>query len=349
MELYKQLFDLTKEDNSPFYYSDHRHNDGFIYRIFLYRLSSYSEFKKPSAIESRGIMFRLEETPVLVSRPFEKFFNYHEIPDNERPSTEDVIQLDEKFDGSLIRTFYDANGNLNFASKGSLTSEHAAAANRIFDSWDNNSKTIVKHFATEYTMLFEYCSPEHQIVIKYPEPKLKLIGIRHTLDGTYFKLKPLNSVYENIPEVMAGLYDSPVSNFEGYVGIDKTGRRFKLKTKKYLELHKLKDDINNTSRLIDCILNEKSDDLVNAFSEYPEIIESVRKMESLVIPRYRKFITEIEEFYSAVQHQEKRTAVEMLKAKCPELFHAVISRYNGKKFDDKKLFKLLHEDEILKL
>lgn len=85
-ELYQQLFQLTTEENSAFYLKDEVCLwDGFEYRTFLYRLASWTEFKKPSAVESRGIMFRKESSEwVLVSRPFQKFFNMGEIFSNKK-------------------------------------------------------------------------------------------------------------------------------------------------------------------------------------------------------------------------------------------------------------------------
>ena len=58
-ELYKQLIDLTNV-NESFFFKDFP-VDERIYRIFNYRLASYTEFLIPGAIECRGIMFLVDE------------------------------------------------------------------------------------------------------------------------------------------------------------------------------------------------------------------------------------------------------------------------------------------------
>lgn len=79
-DLYKNLCALPSQTDA-FYSVDQVGADGFTYRIFLYRLASYSDWLYPGALESRGIMFRIEEdgSTTLVSRPMEKFFNWKEM------------------------------------------------------------------------------------------------------------------------------------------------------------------------------------------------------------------------------------------------------------------------------
>lgn len=77
-ELYDNLMQLVKT-NEAFYYVDHVLND-IIYRVFTYRLASYTDFLEPDALECRGHMFRVDGDGVeLVSLPLEKFFNLHEV------------------------------------------------------------------------------------------------------------------------------------------------------------------------------------------------------------------------------------------------------------------------------
>src|SRR4051812_34761660 len=79
IQLYQNLMKLTDE-NEAFYFVDYGP-----YRVFNYRLASYTDFMSPDALEARGIMFYVNEwdpadLPKLVCRPFKKFFNKDENP-----------------------------------------------------------------------------------------------------------------------------------------------------------------------------------------------------------------------------------------------------------------------------
>ena len=70
------------ETNEAFYYKDFT-KENSIYRIFNYRLASYTDFQLPGALECRGTMFEINEDgePIrLASLPMEKFFNLNEVP-----------------------------------------------------------------------------------------------------------------------------------------------------------------------------------------------------------------------------------------------------------------------------
>ena len=76
--LFDNLMALTQ--NEAFYYVDAVYG-GKTYRIFNYRLASYSDFLLPDAFNARGTTFRLDDTGVeLASLPPMKFFNLWENP-----------------------------------------------------------------------------------------------------------------------------------------------------------------------------------------------------------------------------------------------------------------------------
>ena len=83
-KLYDDLMALV-EESEAFYYKDFL-AEGVIYRIFNYRLASYTEFLRPGALECRGHMFEVTDDSRearairLASLPVEKFFNLNENP-----------------------------------------------------------------------------------------------------------------------------------------------------------------------------------------------------------------------------------------------------------------------------
>lgn len=79
--LYNDLMNLVNETDSSFYFTDQEEN-GQMYRIFNYRLASYTEFLKPNALNCRGTMFYINENNEflgLAALPPAKFFNDGEI------------------------------------------------------------------------------------------------------------------------------------------------------------------------------------------------------------------------------------------------------------------------------
>lgn len=102
--IYDRLMEIVGLDET-FYYVD-QILGSVTYRIFLYRLASYTQWTyNKYAIESRGITFALDENGdpwYLASWPFEKFFNYHEV-------TTDINTLAEALvsNGLLSREVYE--------------------------------------------------------------------------------------------------------------------------------------------------------------------------------------------------------------------------------------------------
>jgi T4 RnlA family RNA ligase len=126
-KLYDNLIALTKA-NEAFYYQDFE-LDGKKYRIFNYRLASYTDFQQPGALECRGVMFEVQDEVAvrLASLPMEKFFNLNENPMTMNLDLTQVVRIEEKADGSLMST-YIHNDQLRLKSKGSLFSEQALHA-----------------------------------------------------------------------------------------------------------------------------------------------------------------------------------------------------------------------------
>ena len=81
--LWNDLMTLVDESEA-FFYVDQEYA-GTWYRIFNYRLASYTEFMRPNGLECRGHTFQISEEGKdatmlrLVSLPMEKFFNLYEV------------------------------------------------------------------------------------------------------------------------------------------------------------------------------------------------------------------------------------------------------------------------------
>lgn len=324
-EMYKDLMTLV-DTNEAFFYSDHIHTSG-TYRIFLYRLASYSQWLFPHALEARGITFEVDGDDVveLVSWPFDKFFNYRENPFTMDLDFTKTIQILDKMDGSLISSML-IDGRLWLKSKGSLFSDQAIAANR-FIKLDESIDLLefVENMAKENcTVCMEYTAPDNRIVIGYPEAALTVLCVRDNETGRYFPLDMFEDDYEDASvffvddaiESVKQLTDNNVEAFvdkipemediEGYVLLLSDGTRVKIKTEWYLVLHRIKDSINSQRRLFEAIVYETIDDVKAAFYDDEMALETIDSMEIKVLKLQKDTINTVENFHAANKHLDRK-------------------------------------------
>ena len=167
LKLYNDLIELADTDEA-FFYKDF-YVDETLYRVFNYRLASYTDFLKPSALECRGIMFEVKDGLVvrLASLPMEKFFNLYENPMTMDLDLSEVDDVELKVDGSLISTYLHTDHSLRLKTKGSLESDQALDAMAFLEHPDNEEFRMQLQVlaALGYTVNMEWCAPHNRIVL----------------------------------------------------------------------------------------------------------------------------------------------------------------------------------------
>lgn len=329
-KLYDELISLC-DTTEAFYFKDHTHLDK-TYRIFDYRLASYTDFCQPSALECRGTMFEVTESGEfikLASRTMDKFFNYGENPFtmfDSNISSSDIEMAIDKLDGSLISTFMNGDVRVQCKSKGSLSSDHAVLANKLLQNDQKKENEVVILESYGYTVNFELLSPELRIVVPYQKDELRFLNARHRVSGEYL---PMEELKENYPELYStSVYqdgyiskDVPMKDtlhetvlavremkgdIEGFVFKLKSGTFFKVKTDKYCALHHTKDSINVDSNLFNAVLEGATDDLRQLFATDEYCITKIKKMEHLVFSTYNNIIDVVTKFYESNKHLERK-------------------------------------------
>ena len=116
-------------------------------------------------ISCRGLIVDTETGEVII-RPFQKFFNYEEVPDEIPWETSDYIYVQEKMDGSL-GILFNFNGEWVLSTRGSFTSEQAIRGMEIL-----RSKYILDVFEPSAAYICEIIYPENRIVVDYGEEKI---------------------------------------------------------------------------------------------------------------------------------------------------------------------------------
>ena len=251
--------------------------------LAIFNYSIDADFSDLLVCEARGIIIRLDTLDV-VCWPFRKFFNYQEQwADKIDWST---ARVQEKIDGSIIKYFWNP-----------ITEEWQWATNSVINAKDclvdsltgesfydiilkaNNYNNIVSSFKNkEYTYIFELTSPQTQVVIKYKDTVLHVIGQKSNINNkevnidnfaVYHRPKTYSlSSLEDCIEAAKQLNTSDAVTNEGFVVVDGNWNRIKIKSPEYLMLHRMVNNHKLTKeRIIKIILS--GEDIKNMSEIFP--------------------------------------------------------------------------------
>jgi T4 RnlA family RNA ligase len=351
--LYNKLMILVKESNNAFYYKDSV-IDSRKYRIFNYRLASFTDFIKDGALECRGHMFDITDPSnvTLSSLPMEKFFNLNENPMTQDLDLANVISIYEKADGSLIST-YIHNGQLKLKSKGSITSVHCIEAMKWLDSNKNEKlkKDLEIIAKNDMTVNLEWCSPEQRIVIAYEKPMLKILNIRCHKTGLYIDESIMTEEMKKylvseiklekclIPDFIKEIPNMS-DNIEGFVILFENKQRVKLKTNKYYNEHQLLGSLKNPRNIYELIIDEQIDDICAKYYDDPIITKMIDDIQIIVKNVYNNVEDSIEKFVDAERSLVRKDFYKKAKENFDELYlNIVMRRYSGETIDLKQFMK----------
>lgn len=375
IQIYNDLMKLV-QNNEAFEYKDQISPGGGLYRVFSYRMASYTDFCEPNAKETRGSMWEIREDGTLIrcaARTMNKFFNAYENPfvmfDKNMLSTEIEVAMD-KLDGSIISTFMDNDNVIRCKSHTSLSSDHAINSTELLHRDSALYQYVEEAEAQHFTVNFEYTSPEFRIVLPYQVDKIRVLNVRHRGTGELLcgeKLRnrfPMlfryttNAICGNIDrhfpirptvlETVEAVKD--MRDIEGFVAVLKDGTMFKIKTDWYCALHFNKDSINVDSRLYESVLQGASDDLRQMFANDQYCLDKIERMEDLVFSTYNSLEKIVNEFYNEFKHLERKEyALKVQEILPKELNHQgyAFSLYNNKPFDLKENM-IKYSKEVLK-
>lgn len=365
---FNELMNLTNNKEDDFFFKDFNLEDK-VYRIFNYRLASWTSFLEPSALNCRGIMFDVTDLNdvKLVSLPPEKFFNYEEGGvDHTQCKIGDKMV---KMDGSLISTYLH-NGELYLKSKASLFSSQAGDAMKLLNSTPEFKEEVKKLVESGYTVNLEYTSPENRVVIPYQTEELTVLSARsHATGENLFATKLKDKLeadggYDNIVKNMVtsdNLRGNTIEQItfvnnirqelegEGYViefiRPDSSSYLSKVKNLKYIALHHTKDSVNSPKRLFESIINEASDDLRSMFPEDPYVLNKIKEMEEHVQPIYNHIVKTVEDFSEQFKSLDRKEYAIKAKNEQPDLMGLLMNAYLDKPNNFKE-FAIKHRMDI---
>lgn len=219
--------------------------------LYIHNYTQKTQFDRMwnnETLQCRGLIMDGQNN--IVSRPFSKFFNLGELEGKDIAIPDGDFTVTEKMDGSLGISYFDPDGRMFIATRGSFVSDQAKRANEI---WRLEYEDVVPAHK-DLTFLFEIIYPENRIVVDYGDAEdLVLLTIIDTKTGKEWEPWQLNAASKEWGIPVVKYYDGITDfnqveerpNAEGYViHYPSTGLRFKLKFNEYVRLHKIITGVN---------------------------------------------------------------------------------------------------------
>ena len=234
-----------------------------------YNYAEPDTFADPIRRECRGIKFA--KMGELLARPYHKFFNIGEKEETQ-PGTIDWSlphMVLEKLDGSMVHPFY-VLGVMVFGTRAGITDIAMAAYKWADQNWKGDQWARVGEWLQQgWTPIFEWCSPGNQIVIRYPEDRLVLTGLRNNLTGAYAPWVKGDVPHEvkvwrnSVGEIGQFLEHSrALEDQEGYVVRFADGFMCKVKADAYVLRHKARDSMLLEKNVLRMVLEGATDDVL---------------------------------------------------------------------------------------
>lgn len=244
--------------------------------------------------ECRGIVFGPDGR--VVARRLHKFFNVGEKQEtfikNVDFSKSHVIM--DKLDGSMITPIPIPRPGLENHRMGMYTirwgtkmgiTHVGMQVEEFVASHQEYNEFAEECIYCDLTPIFEWCSRKQRIVVDYPQDKLVLTAVRNNVTGVYMDYDrlwhlghrfgiPVCAILPeekiiNGEEFVAGVREK--EDIEGYVVRFDDGHMCKIKGEWYCRIHRAKDSILQEKRVVEMIINEKTDDVL------PFLLEHDRK------------------------------------------------------------------------
>ena len=235
----------------------------------------------PVVNECRGIVLE-DKTWNVVAKPFSRFFNVGEFEDEFAVFDWANCNCITKEDGSLIILYYYANAwHVNTSGSfglGDGPNYYPGAWRDLFWEFCGFAPDSLNKL-TEYTLIFELCTPWNQVVKRYNEPGVYLIGTascmypyweasEKALDGlalinNWRRPNKYDVTSKEEAKALISILNDTQEVNEGVVLRDNV-HRWKWKTDDYNDRHHLYDNgtILAPHRLLSLYLNNKHKDLV---------------------------------------------------------------------------------------
>jgi len=328
---------------------------------------NYSQIDSPKTDpivrECRGLVLNTEDHS-LVARAFPRFFNWGEVADEMPLFNWDKSVALEKVDGSLLLFYhFDGEWRVNtrgsYANMGMFNTEWQANYHKMPASFTwkegilqalgiKDLQELQLYLDPSLSYACEFCSLWNKVVREYAQPCVYQLSAFCGEEEVGPQNVPLFKTVgqyslRSADDVTDYVNSQPEATWEGCVVKDDANRRWKIKNKRYLSLHKMKgangDALYNPSTLLPFILEGEGDELL---ATYPEITDCFKHYKGKVDGAYN----ELESLWHCVKDEENQKDFAIL-IEGETVFTGVLFNARKHKVPLKEVW-LKAEDSILK-
>ena len=245
--------------------------------------------------ECRALTLDSQNNWQIVARSFPRFYNYGESPEHTLSFDWNNSRVEHKEDGSLIVIYWWNNqwhiqtrGSFGFGPINTFPITWKALVNQTLLNVDADIFNLLNK---DFTYVCEICSVYNKIVTQYNQPKIFLLTVFNGENELNREEVVAQSIYtgielpkftnfnsiEQAKEYIDQIADGDPT-FEGLVCVDRNNMRIKVKSIKYLELHRFKN--NGHISLEDCIAIILRGDMDESLTYFPEMVpyfESIKE------------------------------------------------------------------------
>ena len=302
----------------------------------------------PVVIECRSLILQFD-TFGVVSRKFDRFFNYGEALEYYEDFDLSRSVIMEKADGSLVGV-YRHNGKWHISTRGRAFAEgeHVMGGTfreKVLDAFNTSEEEFQQVFAgfpKDTTFVFEYTSPENRIVTKYEEPLMVLLSANNTeteweyavaykeLYLTGLKFRPVKTYSASDMDAVVKMVNSLPNLEEGFVIYDPvSNKRMKVKSSLYVVAHSIRgnDPLPTKKNLLRLLF---TGELGEFCAYFPEWSEKALDIQREVDNAYRELAVAWDEY----KHLESQKDFALAIKDVP---------YNGILFQARKMNKTVNE------
>lgn len=247
----------------------------------------------PIVCESRGLILNSQDWSV-VAFPFKRFFNWGET--SAQTIDWNSARIQNKVDGSLLIQYYYA-GEWHVATKGTPDADcpigkNPIAFKELFWRTRHRQGFDVANLRIGWTYCWELTSDLNRVVTSQLNNPgtLTLLAVRDAAQEEHDVLEfskcfPVVehfdfSTYEEIATAAQTL--DPIKQ-EGFVVVDSYFNRVKIKSPRYVQIHRLKDSVT-TTRIVELIQQGESSEVLAYFPDLQKIYnDTSARFEELAI------------------------------------------------------------------
>lgn len=277
----------------------------------------------------------------IVALPFARFFNHGTGPcaavDMER------ARFYEKLDGTLCIVHHDLGGwhvatrsvpDADVPIEGSTGETFRGLFERALRECGEScglATELGQGLDERCTYLFELTAPENQVVVRYEERSVSLLGIRNRETGDEYPAETLADLYLICPShplsadvLLSWVGERDPSKHEGLVLCDDSFRRCKVKSPAYIALAHVRDSVGKSARrMMELILLGKDDEARPHLPGY--LLPRLDAMKAGLAA----FFAHADAEYARLHHADRKTFALRIQAEGAWM-GAFMARYSGR-------------------